>query len=130
MPALWFGPGLLGGDASSGARALRGTGTPLAAAGRAIGGAATMPLIVAWPLALLAVLDGRARGTPAGRAAVVLAAGALASIAIVTAMSVGGFAGLQRFMAPAAAIVSVLAGVGLARLLARARAPAACARRR
>jgi hypothetical protein len=123
VPALWFGPGVLGGAATSATRALRGTGTPLAGAGRALGGAATMPLIVAWPFALFAVLDARARGAAAGRAVVVLAAGALAAIATVAVMAAGGFAGLQRFMAPAAAIVCVLAGVGLARLLARRDGP-------
>ena len=48
----------------------------------------------------------------------VLAAGAVAWIAIVVAMAAAGFAGLPRFMAPAAAIVGVLGGVGLARWVA------------
>ena len=55
------------------------------------------------------------------RASRVLAAGALAWIALVAAMTLLGFPGLPRFVAPAAAIVGVLGGVGLAALFARPR---------
>ena len=41
-------------------------------------------------------------------------------IAVVAAMTLAGFAGLPRFMAPAAAVVGVLGGAGLAALLRRA----------
>ena len=47
---------------------------------------------------------------------------ALAWIALVAVMTLAGFPGLPRFMAPAAAVVGVLGGVGLAALLARPRA--------
>lgn len=112
VPALWFAPELLADGGGGAGRAQRDTSDPLEALGRA----ALLPLAVAWPLALLAL-----RG---GRAARVLAAGALAWIAVVAAMTTIGFAGLPRFMAPAAAVVCVLGGAGLAELLAHVRAGA------
>jgi hypothetical protein len=68
-------------------------------------------------------------GIIAGIVAVLLALGlgAIAWIAIVTTMAAAGFPGLPRFMAPAAAVVGVLGGVGLARLVALRRAPAVAA---
>ena len=72
---------------------------------------------MAWPLALLAALSGRAGAAARGRRA--------AWIAIVAAMTMLGFAGLPRFMAPAAAIVCVLGGVGLAGAAARPAAASA-----
>lgn len=107
---LWVGPELLlGGGRASAQRAQTATGDPL----EALGWAALLPLAVAWPLALAALHDRRAR---------VLGAGALALVAIVAAMTVAGFAGLPRFMAPAAVLVGVLGGAGLAALLTRPRA--------
>ena len=116
VPALWLGPELLTeGNALSGAeRAQRGDDGPLRAVAEVAEGVGTLPLLAAWPLAILAAVtsDRRAR---------VLLAGALAWIAIVALMAAAaGFAGLPRFMAPAAAVVGVLGGVGLARLLALA----------
>ena len=72
-------------------------------------------------------LRGDGAGLPAdglggaSRAMLVLGAGALALIAIVVAMAAIGFPGLPRFTAPAAAVVGVLGGVGLARWLATQR---------
>ena len=111
VPALWLAPELLlaDGGASPAQRARTDTGDPL----EALGWAALLPLAVAWPLALAALHDRRAQ---------VLGAGALGLVAIVAAMTVAGFAGLPRFMAPAAALVGVLGGAGLAALLARPRA--------
>jgi hypothetical protein len=109
VPALWIAPELFFAGAGSAARAQTETSNPL----EALGWAVALPLAVAWPLALAASYDRRAR---------VLAAGALLWILIVAAMTLAGFPGLPRFMAPAAAIVGVLGGAGLAVLLARPRA--------
>ncbi|HEV7806189.1 MAG TPA: hypothetical protein VGO80_10235 [Solirubrobacteraceae bacterium] len=130
VPVLWLGPDLLasGNRASAGTRALRGGGAPVHELLEVLWRAAQMPLLAAWPLAVLAVV--RRPGRTALR---VLGPGALAWIAIVAVMAAGGFPGLPRFMAPAIAIAGVLAGVGLARLLApttpadAAPAPAAAA---
>lgn len=107
VPALWLAPELLmsdGGGANA-RRAQTGTSDPL----EALGWAALLPLAVAWPLALAALRDDRR--------ARILGAAALALVAIVAAMTVAGFAGLPRFMAPAAALVGALGGAGLAALL-------------
>ena len=105
VPALWLAPELVL-ERGSAARAQTDTGNPL----EALGWALWLPLAAAWPLALAALGDRRARA---------LAAGALAWIAIVAAMTLAGFAGLPRFMAPAAALVGVLGGAGLAALQRR-----------
>ena len=107
-PALWLAPELLQDGGGSAARAQTETSDPR----ETVGWALALPLAIAWPLALAALADARAR---------VLGAGALAWIAIVGAMTLAGFAGLPRFMAPAAAIIGVLGGAGLAALLARPR---------
>ena len=106
VPGLWLAPELLAGGRGGAQRAQTGTSDPL----EALGWAAALPLAVAWPLALAALGDRRAR---------VLGAGAVGWIALVAAMTLAGFAGLPRFMAPAAALVAVLGGAGLAALLAR-----------
>jgi hypothetical protein len=118
LPVLWLGPDLLAsGDAlGSAGRAQRDGGGPLEVLGRA----AALPLLAAWPLALVAV-----RGRD--RRLLVLGASALAWIAIVAAMAAAGFPGLPRFMAPAAALVGALGGVGLARLVGLRRVPAVAA---
>ena len=108
VAALWLAPELLADGGGGAGRAQRHTSDPREAVGRAI----VLPLAVAWPLALFALRS---------RAARVLAAGALVWIAVVAAMTTIGFAGLPRFMAPAAAIVCVLGGVGLAEGLAHVR---------
>jgi hypothetical protein len=109
VPALWLLPELLAGGRGGAERARTGTSDPF----EALGWAAVLPLAVAWPLALAALADRRAR---------VLAAAAAGWIAIVAAMTLAGFAGLPRFMTPAAALVAVLGGAGLATVLARPRA--------
>ena len=109
VPALWLAPELLGTGAGGAGRAQRGTSHPA----EALWWAAALPVATAWPLAYLGARD---RG-----AARVLAAGALVWIALVAAMTTLGFPGLARFVAPAAAIVGVLGGVGLAALLERPR---------
>jgi hypothetical protein len=110
VPALWLAPDLLGAGGGGSERAQRDTGDPA----EALWWAAMLPLAVAWPLAYLGARERR--GAPR-----VLAAGALAWIAIVAAMTLLGFPGLPRFAAPAAAIAGVLGGVGLAAVLARPR---------
>ena len=109
MPALWLAPELLGAGDGGARQAQTGTSNPA----ESLGWAALLPLAVAWPLALAALRE---------RAARLLAVGALAWIAVVAAMTVAGFAGLPRFVAPAAAVVCVLGGAGLAALVARPRA--------
>jgi len=119
IPALWFGPELLAaGSALGGAeRAQRGDGGSLHAIVEVAQRALELPLLAAWPLAALAAASCAAK-----RPARLLLAGTLAWIAVVALMAAGGdFAGLPRFMAPAAAVVGVLGGVGLARLLVLAR---------
>ena len=120
LPALWFVPELLAADDALGAagRAQRDGGGPWEALVRA----AALPLAAAWPLALVALSDRRRDPR-----LVALALGSLAWVAIVAAMAAGGFAGLPRFMAPAAAVAGVLGGVGLARLLTAPRRPAVVA---
>jgi len=116
IPALWFGPELLAaGDALGGAqRAQRGDDGSLQAVLEVAQRALELPLLAAWPLAALAA---------AGRRARVMLAGALGWIAVVALLAAAGdFAGLARFMIPAAAVVGVLGAVGLARLIVLARA--------
>jgi len=154
VPTLWVAPDLLASHGASGGgeRALRGGDAPLAALGEVLARALAMPLAVAWPLAAFAVATAFAARPgaatepalaapaddaggkrphsgrfPPQRAVLVLAAGALAWVAVVAVMAAAGFAGLPRFMAPAIAVVGVLGGVGLAHVLARARAPLASA---
>ena len=104
VPALWLAPELLAAGGGGAERAQRDTSDPLEALGRAW----VLPPAVAWALALWALR---------ARAARLLLAGALLWIAVVAAMTTIGFAGLPRFMAPAAAVVCVLGGVGLAEAL-------------
>ena len=140
VAASWVVPELLagGGASSAGERALRGDEPAVDAVLEVLGRAIAMPLAVAWPLAALALAlqrvsgekrrhGGRFSPVSSGRAVIVLATGALAWIAIVAGMAAAGFPGLPRFMAPALAVVAVLAGTGLARLLALGRAPIATA---
>lgn len=121
--ALWFVPDLLtSGTLSAGGRAQGRAGTQSGLAGslEVLGRAVPMPLFAAWPLALFATVKGRR-----DRRLAILGAGVLGWVAVVVAMSAVGFPGLPRFMAPAVAVAGVLAGVGLARLMASARRPPA-----
>jgi hypothetical protein len=115
IPALWFVPDLLGaGDPLEGAvRAREGTGPPLGEAVEALGrGMAMLPAAI-WIAAGLEVGHALRDGD---RRIAVLALGAVAWILTVAAMAASGYAGLPRFMVPAAAIVAVLGGIGIARL--------------
>jgi hypothetical protein len=113
VAAAWFVPDLVGsGNPFEGAERARGLegGAPADAA-EVLGRAFDLVPLALWPLAALAA------AIPIGPRPLVvrvLAAGALAWIALVAVMAVAGYAGLPRFMAPAAAVVCVLAGVGAA----------------
>ena len=110
VAGLWLGPDLLAADnALEGAERARGGGFEPGDALTVLGRALEMPLFLLWPASLAAVVVARRRG---GRVPGVLAAGAVAWIALVAAMATAGFAGLPRFMAPAAALVCVLGAVG------------------
>ncbi len=87
----------------------------LAALGRAhdLGG---LPLELGAVVAV--VFAWRERSSPTGRATVALAVVAVLWIALVTAMTQGGFSGSPRYFLPAVVIVCVLGAVGAARLVA------------
>lgn len=120
--ALWLAPDLLAaGDALEGADRARGgdvqAGGSIDALARALG----MPLAALWLGAIVAVVTARD-----GRSlALGLGAGALAWIALVAAMAAIGFAGLPRFMLPAAAVVCALGGAGLVQAAGRLGSPVA-----
>src|SRR6185312_3891954 len=82
----------------------------LAALGRATG-------LVIFPLSLAAivtVVEAARRREPL---LLVLAGGATAWIALVVVMTSWGYAGLGRFSVPAGAVICVLGGVGVSRLV-------------
>lgn len=117
LPLLWLGPDLLGsGDALTGSERARDVnGSFLGEAFEAVGRAFELPLAALWACAAIAVISARDQRE---RAIGVLAGGALAWIGVVALLAGLGFAGIPRFAAPAAAVVCVLGGVGLVRLLA------------
>jgi hypothetical protein len=127
VPLLWFGPDVLGAGGALGAsKAARGTASRGSAALAdhpvlaLLGDTATLftlPVLVA---ALLAAVLG-------DRTMRVLAAGVAAWVAIVAAMTAGGYAGNPRYLVAAAAIACALAGAGV---VLAARAVAATARGR
>ncbi|MCL4288443.1 MAG: hypothetical protein KJ006_12475, partial [Thermoleophilia bacterium] len=106
---LWLAPDLIGaGDALTGAGQARqagdlGPGEGLEAIWRGL----TMPLWAAWPLAGYAVVAGRRQGDPRPAA---LAVAVAVAFAVVAAMAAAGYPGLPRFLLPAAALVTALAG--------------------
>jgi hypothetical protein len=118
VPLLWFVPDLLAsGSIFTGAdRAREGSGSPPIEALEVFGRAALLPLAVLW--AGFAYTVWRAREAQ-DRHLVFAAAGALAWIALVAVMAAGGYAGLPRFMAPAAGVVCALGAAGLAVLAPR-----------
>jgi hypothetical protein len=77
------------------------------------------PLAAAWIGVVLFLLGRRDGPRTEDRALEVLLLGAAAWIALVAAMTVGGYAGLPRFLAPATAAIAVVGGVGVARAAAR-----------
>ena len=111
---LWVAGDLLGsGDVLTGAdRARANEGEALSEAFQALGRAVVLPLAALWAGAAfylgLAIRED-------DRRIVTLAAAALAWILLVAVMAAGGYAGLPRFVAPAAAIGTVLGAVGIAR---------------
>lgn len=111
---LWFIPDVLGaGNPFEGAmRARQGTGAPVGAALEALGRAAAMPLAGLWPFAIgfawVAARAGR-------RVPILLLAATGAWIALVAIGAAVGYAGLPRFIVPAAAMVCVLGGAGVGR---------------
>jgi hypothetical protein len=110
IAALWFVPDLIGaGNALEGAERARGAdNTPL----EVLGWAAEMPLAALWAGVAVALWPWRGRlGAPAA----CLAAGAGAWIALVAAMAAADYAGLPRFMAPAAAVLCAVGAAGLVR---------------
>ncbi len=130
VPVLWFGGDLWGsGSLLTGARLAQ---TGRAFAGQAGGGdsiavpalpgVAGMVMVPVWLAAAGAVASALRGRRPAEdpeprRLIVALGLGVLAWDAIVVAMAAAGFPVLTRFTAPAAAVASVLAGVGVAGLL-------------
>ncbi|MBS1870958.1 MAG: hypothetical protein JSS99_14995 [Actinobacteria bacterium] len=123
VPLLWLGPPAALGDALSPSRYATaypgGTGDHpgLTALRRGLG----LTSAAVWILAAAALVL-----RPRDRTVRVLAAGAVAWLALVVVMTIGGYPGLARFMLPAAAVACVLAGVGaveLARRLVRWRRP-------
>lgn len=115
LPLLWIGVPALGGDplaASTTAANPGGTAPPHPAWTALHRGLGLAPPLV-WALALAAVaLRRRDRGVRA------LALAAVAWLALVAMMAAAGYAGVARYMLPAAAVACVLAGVGAASLVA------------
>lgn len=112
VPLLWIGVPALAGDplaASSTAQVDLGTQP---SAWTAVDRGLALPLTVVWPLVAVALLL-RDRDRVLGA----LAGGALAWTALVAAMTAAGYAGVARYMLPAAAVACVLAAVGAVELL-------------
>ena len=118
IPAAWFLPDLIStGDAATGAGIAReGSGSPPGEMLEVLGRALIAPLAAVWAGVILLVAGWRRGGAP--QAERILLTGALAWIGLVTVMAAFGYAGLPRFFAPATAVLSVLAGIGVARSLA------------
>lgn len=118
VPLLWFVPDLLGsGDPLTGAGRAREAGEPAVLGAReALRGFLVLPLAALWAGAAVALAGFwerrivRELGLVAGLWAVQ-----------VTILAVLGYAGLPRFVTPAAAIVVVLGAAGLAHAVLRAR---------
>jgi hypothetical protein len=116
VPLLWFGPDLVGiGGAVGASRAARGEPSP-GSAGSAdipffavLGDAATRLTVPG----LLAAIAGAALGPKLVR---LLAGAALFWVVMVAAMAQAGYAGNPRYLVTAAAVGSVVAGVGAARV--------------
>ena len=117
--AAWFGPEVVGsGNLFTGAeRAREGSGSPPVEALEVLGRAAVLPLMAIWIGAAIAVGDAIRRRD---RSLVLVAAGTAAWIVVVAVMAAFGWAGIPRFLAPAAAVLCALGGAGIARLTATA----------
>jgi hypothetical protein len=117
VPVLWFGADWWGSGSpvhgADAARVIADDGGRLIDALQRVGEVVSP---VAWCAALVAVLDAARRRE---RVLLVLAGGAIAWFALVVGMSaVFGYAALSRFLLPGAAILCVLAGIGIVRLFA------------
>ena len=115
VAVLWFVPDLLGsGSFFTGAeRAREGSGSPPVEGLEVLVRAFELPLAALWAGFAIAAIAARRRGDQAVYA---VAAGALCWIALVAVMAAAGYAGLPRFLAPAAAVVCGLGAAGLARI--------------
>lgn len=117
VPVLWFGADWWGsGDVWHGAAAAQVESSGLADRLSLVWErTARMVVTPAWPAAAAALVTAWRRRE---RTLLVLGAGAAAWLLLVGTMSVTlGYAALSRFLLPAAAIVCVLAGVGVVRLV-------------
>jgi hypothetical protein len=125
VPLLWFGPDAIGAGGALGASsAARGTASPQSAVNAgfpALQVLADFAELLTPPVLALAA----AGALLGGRIERGLAAGALAWVAIVAVMTQAGYAGNPRYNVAPAAVCCVLAGVGVALVARRARAPAA-----
>ena len=124
VPLLWFG-----GDWWGSGSPWHGAGGAQVVANEsnrtldALHRVAEVVVVPAWFAAAFAVVDARRRHE---NTLIVLAGGALAWCAIVVAMTtVFGYAALSRFFLPAAALLCVLAGIGVVRVWAAIPAGAA-----
>jgi hypothetical protein len=112
IPLLWLVPDLIGsGDALTGADRARAEGPSLAGPPEALGRFVGMPLAVLWIGVAVAVAEGIREGR---RQPVALALLAAVWVAQVAALALVGYAGLPRFMAPAAAAACALGAAGYA----------------
>jgi hypothetical protein len=121
VPLFWFVPPWIGSGqpflAASHAKAYNGHlgKHPALEALRRAGDLQVLPVLIAAAVGVaLAWFKDR------DRLVLGLAGGALAWVVLVVAMTVAGYPGLERFFLPAAGVLCVLAGVGVARLAALA----------
>jgi hypothetical protein len=128
IPLLWFVPPWIGSgqplQAAGHARAYNGHlgSVPVLTALRRCVDLQILPVLIA-----AAVAVGWAGLRNRDRLVLALAAGALGWIAIVLAMVIDGYPGLERFFLPPTAILCVLAGVGFAAVAVLARGRVASA---
>ena len=114
IPLLWLGVPALGGDPfAASATASSGTTT---SASTALRRGLELGVLPVWVLAAAALAL-----RPADRVLRALALGATAWLGLVVVMTAAGYAGVARYMLPAAAVACVLAGVGAVTLLEHAR---------
>ncbi len=128
LPALWFGPELWGsGDAlRASARAKQAVpglpghaAHPIQALLHTAWPIIIAPVRAAAPVALVSALFGR-RTRSEDRTVLLLGAGTVLWLAVVAAMTQAGYSGNLRYLLAPAALVCVLGGVGVGRLLALA----------
>lgn len=119
VPLLWFAPDLIGsGDPLTGAGRARIEGIAPLGPLESLGRLAAMPLAAMWAGAAAALVAAHRRRR---REPLVLAVAGAAWAGQVALLAGLGYAGLPRFLAPAAAAVCVLAAVGYATVAGRLR---------